>query len=291
MRLFAPFSGLVTDLSINGNIDFNAKNISNINLLYAIKAYFGSETVDGYLYGPNNSALNLYIQSCGASGYAEVGKLYNGKLYLSNTFLQTVLDGNSQEIQNLADLQFNASCGIKTAVGQTYEAQLIGHNGSIYVVVADIYNAPTPLFRIKYGQLTGQLDANGQQIINKYWDHGSDLLVALDVERTTQSITYVMLKQLTIGVNCHLKIKLQMKTDNASHMASIEIFKNEESWAGPFNTTSLTYVDKEQETHNWLASDIMYIKGKIADVSATCYLQNFRLYYEAFKPQHIIYQD
>jgi len=142
----------------------------------------------------------------------------------------------------------------------------------------------------------GQLDEKswGSRLIENYFVCvASDyLMFSNDTEKSTNDTSGILLKEITISsflpyyyhsswYASIMRIKFDIKTSNTDYQATAGVYLNGTLKGTLQTTTSNTYITKTQDLNLGIFNigDKIQLIGLVADPSAYCYVQNFRLYF------------
>jgi len=142
------------------------------------------------------------------------------------------------------------------------------------------------------GQLNETSWASSLKYVYFYCYAVDTLQFANDTEKSTNDTSGILLKEITLtsfsdntlyyfpGSNI-LRIKFDLKTSNPSYQATAGVYLNGSLKGSLQTSTSTTYITKSQDIDLGYINinDKIQIWGLIADPSAYCYIQNFRLYF------------
>lgn len=111
----------------------------------------------------------------------------------------------------------------------------------------------------------------------------SNILVACDTQRTTNSTSYQLLKSFKIAgqivAGSTIRVTYDFNTSNALYTATTRLLLNTTQLALETNqTTDMETVTSDITTHFFNKGDMIYLYGKISNASGLCRIENFRIY-------------
>ena len=119
-----------------------------------------------------------------------------------------------------------------------------------------------------------------------------DLLNSDDTEETTQSESYIKIKDFSalIGnldsTHSAFRIKFDLKIDSAGPTAYGQVYKNGVAHGTEQMNTTTTYQTKSEDISGWSAGDTIELWVKVGTAIRTAHVKNFRVYgrFEVVKP-------
>ena len=118
-------------------------------------------------------------------------------------------------------------------------------------------------------------------LIQAYTGVSDTVILAHDGVSTLQSEVYTKVKTITLGAhvkeNQTLRIKFDLRTDNASGTAYGRVYRNGGAVGTGQSTVSESYVTKSEDITNWSATDTIELYIRISDNTYQVFAQNFRV--------------
>ncbi len=107
---------------------------------------------------------------------------------------------------------------------------------------------------------------------------GANLLLFEDTQRSTQSTSYVKLKEILCPADGIVTTKFDMRASSAGNDVWGKIYINGIAVGAEQNTTSITFVTKTDASIAVLKNDLIQVYGKAEGGAIVCYIKNFRIY-------------
>jgi hypothetical protein len=101
-----------------------------------------------------------------------------------------------------------------------------------------------------------------------------DVIVDNPTERTTNSTSYVRVKESRIFCRGKIRVYFEIHTTSSGYAANGWVYRNGVAVGTERSTTSTTYVSFTEDIDGWFEGDCCQIYGKIGTTAQTCYIRN-----------------
>lgn len=116
----------------------------------------------------------------------------------------------------------------------------------------------------------------------------SDILqVSADTERNQYGTTPALLKNIAVAFSGMYRVKFDLKSEQADHMAYGQIYKNDVAFGTLQTNNTITYVTKTQDLF-FSAGDSVQLYAYNVTSNKRAYVRNFRLYFDKISVSTVI---